>query len=301
MSQQVLTFAGSPLSGAALVAALEAKLQSLASNRSGTARPSDIQTGEVWLDTTTATAQALKLYDGTQDIIFGYFNSTAHTFTPAVGLFNAAAATGTVNAITATYTPAITLADKTICSLYCAGANTSTAPTFAPNGLTARPITKLGGQALAAGDIPRAGFVALLQYDLASTRWELLNPATSTIPSSYVQNNVAQGYTRQQYAVPVVLTAQSGSIAVDADLHQDLDISATGAITLANPTNPVRGKTIFLTLYAASALAITWGANYYSNADATLPTAFVAGKKIYLSLRCVDGSDWVLIGLVRGA
>lgn len=94
-----------------------------------------------------------------------------------LGGFPVAAATGTVDAITATFSPAITLADKTICTVVAAGANTSTTPSFAPNGLTANTITKQGGQALAAGDIPRAGFVALLQYDLANTRWELLNPA----------------------------------------------------------------------------------------------------------------------------
>lgn len=95
---------------------------------------------------------------------------------PAQGVPRAAAG-GTVNAITATFTPAITLADKTICTVVAAGANTSTTPTFAPNGLTARTITKQGGQALAAEDIPRAGFVAILQYNLANTRWELLNPS----------------------------------------------------------------------------------------------------------------------------
>lgn len=92
----------------------------------------------------------------------------------------AATATGTVDAITATFSPAITLADKILVSLYCSGANATTTPTFAPNGLTARTITKQGGQALAAGDISGAGFIALLQYDLANTRWELLNPAASS-------------------------------------------------------------------------------------------------------------------------
>lgn len=87
-----------------------------------------------------------------------------------------AAAAGTVDAITATYAPVISLADKMVCAVVCAGANTSTTPTFAPNGLTAHTITKNGGSALVASDLAGAGFVALLEYNLANTRWELLNP-----------------------------------------------------------------------------------------------------------------------------
>lgn len=81
MSQQVLTFAGSPLSGAGMIAALESKLQSLASNRSGTSRPSDIVSGELWLDTTTATAQLLKFWDGIDDITICTINATTNSVT----------------------------------------------------------------------------------------------------------------------------------------------------------------------------------------------------------------------------
>jgi hypothetical protein len=90
------------------------------------------------------------------------------------------AAGGTVSAITATYSPAIvTLTDGLLVGFRAVGANTSTAPTFAPNGLTARAITKRGGSALAVGDIPAANAEVTLRYNLANTRWELLNPATS--------------------------------------------------------------------------------------------------------------------------
>lgn len=93
-----------------------------------------------------------------------------------------AAASGTVNAITAIYSPAITLSDKQLALFVSSGANTSTTPTFAPNGLTAHTITTRGGTALLPGDIGPAGFVAFLEYNLASTRWELLNPMGDRIP-----------------------------------------------------------------------------------------------------------------------
>ena len=58
-----------------------------------------------------------------------------------------------------------------------AGANSSTTPTFSPNGLTAYTIVKNGGNALNQGDIAGAGHELLLRYDLGNTRWELLNPS----------------------------------------------------------------------------------------------------------------------------
>ena len=88
------------------------------------------------------------------------------------------AAGGSVNAITATYSPAVTLVDLTICAFVAVGANTTTA-TFTPNGLSTHPITKQGGSALVAGDIPAALAVCILQYNLANTRWELLNPKSN--------------------------------------------------------------------------------------------------------------------------
>lgn len=101
-----------------------------------------------------------------------------------VGSVPIAAAGGTVDAITATFSPALTLSDMVMCRVVCAGANATTTPTFAPNGLTAHTITKRGGAALIAGDIPASGFVADLEYNLAGTRWELLNPAAA--PESLV-------------------------------------------------------------------------------------------------------------------
>jgi hypothetical protein len=102
------------------------------------------------------------------------------TFSTSSGsVIPSANAAGTVDAITADYTPNISLVDKATVSFTSSGANTSTTPTFAPDGNTARTIVKSGGQALAAGNIGAVGSVHLLQYDLANTRWELLNPVDS--------------------------------------------------------------------------------------------------------------------------
>lgn len=96
----------------------------------------------------------------------------------ASNTLQSAAAGGTVDAITATMPTTITaLTDQLCVRIIVAGANTSTTPTFAPDGLTAHTITKLGGQALRAGDLPGTKAVALLEYDSTNSRWELLNPA----------------------------------------------------------------------------------------------------------------------------
>lgn len=93
-------------------------------------------------------------------------------------------ATGTADGITATYSPVIgSLVDKTLAALVnTAGPNTVTVPTFNPNTLGAQNIVKLGGNALVPGDTGPIGYVLLLEYNLAGTRWELLNPASNATP-----------------------------------------------------------------------------------------------------------------------
>ena len=84
---------------------------------------------------------------------------------------------GTADAITATYSPAITaLVDGQLCYVRATAANATTTPTFSPSGLTARTIVMKGGSALVAGSIAGDGHELELRYDLANTRWELLNP-----------------------------------------------------------------------------------------------------------------------------
>jgi len=94
---------------------------------------------------------------------------------------------GTADAITASYTiPLTTLVDGQFCLVRATAANATTTPTFSPSGLTARTIVKNGGQALAAGDIRGDGHELILRYDLANTRWELINPATPVIPDNSI-------------------------------------------------------------------------------------------------------------------
>lgn len=105
------------------------------------------------------------------------------------GLPNWTIAGGTSDAITAIYTPALTaLADGQLCFFRALAENLTTTPTFSPNGLTPRVITRTGGQALVAAgalalvsDIPGDFYEVAVRYNAANTRWEMLNPSNGTL------------------------------------------------------------------------------------------------------------------------
>lgn len=89
---------------------------------------------------------------------------------------------GTVDAITATFSPAITALTAGMTLLIRAtGANTSTTPTLAVNGLAAKTIVKGANAALKASDIAGAGHWIEVQYDSTLDKFVLQNPATALI------------------------------------------------------------------------------------------------------------------------
>lgn len=87
-----------------------------------------------------------------------------------------AVASGT-DTITAVFATAPTLVDGLQFKVRAAGANTTTTPTFNPNSLGALTLYKLGGVALAAGDISGAGHELIIRYRASPARYELVNPA----------------------------------------------------------------------------------------------------------------------------
>jgi len=122
---------------------------------------------------------------------------------------------GTADAITAAYSiPITTLVDGQLCFVRATAANATTTPTFSPDSLTARTIVKQGGSALSAGDISGDGAELILRYDLANTRWELLNPKGTSIP----------------------FVAASASVPASLDFAEDTD-NGTNKITLKAPAS----------------------------------------------------------------
>ncbi|MBT9167488.1 MAG: hypothetical protein DDT19_00826 [Syntrophomonadaceae bacterium] len=84
---------------------------------------------------------------------------------------------GTADAITATYVPPFTAwVDKMHGRFRATGANTTTAPTFSPDGLVAKIIVKENLVALAANDIAGAGHEVEWIFNATADRVILLNP-----------------------------------------------------------------------------------------------------------------------------
>jgi hypothetical protein len=95
-----------------------------------------------------------------------------------------AVAAGTSDAITAAYTPSNSaLVDGMLLGFRASAANTTSTPTFNPDSLGANAITYDGGSPVQPGAIPGALSECLVRYNLANTRWELLNPAIPPVPS----------------------------------------------------------------------------------------------------------------------
>ncbi len=209
---------------------------------------------------------------------------------------NWAVAAGSADAITATYAPALTaLVDGQLCRFRASAANATTTPTFAPNGLTAHTITKGGGAALVPGDIPAALAECVLRYNLADTRWELLEPAfglqsrTTVNDAAYTAKTTDRliAYTAITVARAVALPAaaafptgtqltvvdESGS----ATLVVTITLNRNGADTINGATSAVIAAAYgFLTIESNGSAAWTIVGRDFNSQFSSLPTSLPA-------------------------
>ncbi|MBT9168957.1 MAG: hypothetical protein DDT19_02309 [Syntrophomonadaceae bacterium] len=154
---------------------------------------------------------------------------------------------GTVDVITAVYTPPFTAwVDRMGGTFRATGANTTTAPTFAPDGLVAKIIVKENLAALAAGDIAGAGHEVMWIYNITADRVVLLNPravagagASLTTDNRFTGNQTFQG--RVNTAISVAGTADAITAAYSPPFTAWVDrmhgrFRAIGANTTTAPT-----------------------------------------------------------------
>lgn len=103
---------------------------------------------------------------------------------------------GTADAITVTYANApAALTDGMEVKFRASAANATTTPTLNVNSLGAKTITRGGGSALQAGDIVGNLTECTVRYNLANTRWELVNPAIATAVLNSVVTNLTTNTT----------------------------------------------------------------------------------------------------------
>lgn len=172
------------------------------------------------------------------------------------------AAGGTADAITATYAPVFpALVDGQIATFRALLPNATTAPTFSPNSLTARTITRGGGQPLVQGDIPGLLAECIVRYNLANTRWELLNPAT---PGPSLFKSLTAGVAGQNIATVQPWFPTLGAVSVIAGQAYEFDgflFLVRSAGTTSHTTGVSFTGTATLTSIAYLADAMTGDAN----------------------------------------
>lgn len=156
--------------------------------------------------------------------------------------FNSATAGGTADAITASFSPAISqsvLSQGTVTlTVWPTAANASTKPNFTPNPGTIDPwpIVKGNSQALGIGDIAGTGHPITLQANFAAKQWVLLNPATGISGMSAVQG----AYKNLQMSTPgtnskvyvsadeIVLESAGGAYATARAVNLTIDSAVAG-------------------------------------------------------------------------
>jgi hypothetical protein len=209
--------------------------------------------------------------------------------------FNYAAAGGSANAITATYSPAVTaLSDSTVLLVKAASFNTG-ATTFSPNGLTAKPIVGVGHAALAGGEIVANGDVCL-QYNssIGGGSWVLISSSGGTIPvptaglarniRAYVATASASAtFTADEVCVEVAMGSLGYKL---TSLNKVINLATTGAGGMDTGTAPVSG---FVGIYAiynpgtATAALLAVNANAavgHVYGGANMPSGYIASGLI---------------------
>lgn len=229
------------------------------------------------------------------------------------GVLNWVAAGGTVDAITATYSPAITaLIDGQVCCVRSAGANTSATPTFSPNGLLARTIVKNGGGALVAGNIGAIGHEFMLRYNLVNLRWELLNSASNqnltghvtsvgnaAVLGSFTSAQLLAALTDETGTGAAVFASSPTLVTPNIGVASGTSLAVTGLITSSSPTAGIgyavgSGSSVVQVTSIASSVTI----NTISGKITTVSNAWTALAAIYVTVNnsTILATDTIAIG-----
>lgn len=193
-------------------------------------------TGDITVDTTAITfAQAPIDTSGASAYFATLFSAAdAAALRALEGQTRIAYATagGTVDAITAAFGVTFASFDQTALILVqCGGANTSTTPTLTLDSLAAKTIVKGSNQALSAGDIAGADFLAMFRYDTSLDKFQLLNPSSGVAPVA--QAVVALG---QNFGIAVTLGSNAMTIELKDKDGNDPSVASPVTIGVQSAT-----------------------------------------------------------------
>lgn len=196
---------------------------------------------------------------------------------------------GTSDAITATLSGNVSLTNGTTVIVRAVSANTTTTPTFSPNGLTAKIIVKANNIALVAGDVAGAGHWIEMQYDSVLDRWVLQNPAMWSAHAPAAIESVMRitgavtldpPSTLQKFTQPIQCVS-GGTYAVTLPLA-----ASCGSGSIIHFMNTQTSGTVTIQRQGSD--------NIYTSAVATVTSLALNGvNQVYL---ISTGANWVLYG-----
>lgn len=198
-----------------------------------------------------------------------------------------AVAGGTANAITADFTPNVALTNGTTVIVRAGAANTTTTPTFAPDGLPAKTIVKGANTPLAAGDIAGAGHWLEMNFDAVLDKWVLQNPYASGL--AVASTAEAQAQTDNTKAItPLRLkeALQGGNQNLAANGYQKLPgglIIQWGHTLVATPLFPIAFPNACFTVVC-------------NDSDATVSAVGITNVTTTQFTINGDGNFWIAIG-----
>ena len=186
-----------------------------------------------------------------------------------------AAAGGSSDIITATFTPTVTaLVSGLTLYVRASAANTTTTPTFSPNGLTAKTIVKNSNTALAVGDIAGAGHILILQYDATLGFWKLSNPAvSSSIPDEIVNAQTGTTYTyligdKGKLVTHTNVAAIAGTLPIASSFGSgwwmDVQNRGAGTLTITPTTSTIDGAATLVLTASQGVRIASDGTNYFT-------------------------------------
>jgi hypothetical protein len=275
-------------------------LSAIQTNNSGTSLPTGAVAGQMWLDTTNATAPTLKFYDGTDSISLATINYTANTVDwldssiTITGL--STSATGTVLTLSdSATTSSVNLIidnDKEIRFREATANGTNYVSLSAPTTLSADLSLTLPSADGTSGQFLSTNGSGVLSFATGGVTG-VSTSATGTV-LTLSDSNILFG--KAGYFAEATLT-DGATVTWNASTQQVCKLTLGGNRTLSAPTNPVTGQYISILLIqdGTGSRTLTWNAIYEFASD-TAPTLTTTASLGDLFTFRYNGTKWLEVG-----